>query len=68
MNLPVVVTGAAMVVLALAFFFCMGIAAPRSNDPAAMMPTVGMASGAVGAVGVAMIVFGSLRRWRQARR
>jgi hypothetical protein len=46
MNLRVVITGAAMVVLALAFFFYMGTMTPRSNDPAAMMQTVGMASGA----------------------
>jgi hypothetical protein len=64
MNLRVVITGAAMVVLALAFFFYMGTMAPRSNDPASMMQTVGMVSGAVGAIGVVMIVFGALRRRR----
>ena len=64
MNLRVVITGAAMVVLALAFFFYMGTVAPRSNDPASMMQTVGMVSGAVGAIGVVMIVFGALRRKR----
>jgi hypothetical protein len=64
MNLRVAITGAAMVVLALGFFFYMGTMTPRSNDPAAMMQTVGMASGAVGALGVAMIVFGALRRRR----
>jgi TRAP-type mannitol/chloroaromatic compound transport system permease large subunit len=64
MNLRVVITGAAMVVLALAFFFYMGTMAPRSNDPASMMQTVGMVSGAVRAIGVVMIVLGALRRRR----
>jgi TRAP-type mannitol/chloroaromatic compound transport system permease large subunit len=64
MNLRVVITGAAMMALALAFFFYMGAMAPRSNDAASVMQTVGVASGAVGALGVAMIVFGALRRKR----
>jgi protein-S-isoprenylcysteine O-methyltransferase Ste14 len=64
MNLRVVITGAAMVVLALAFFFYMGTMAPRSTDPAAMMQTVGMVSGGIGAIGIVMIVFGALRRKR----
>jgi succinate dehydrogenase hydrophobic anchor subunit len=64
MNLRVMITGAAMVVLTLAFFFYMGTMAPRSTDPASMMQTVGMVSGAVGAIGVVMIVFGALRRRR----
>jgi hypothetical protein len=64
MNLRVVITGAVMIVLALAFFFYMGTIAPRSNDPASMMQTVGTASGAVGATGFVMIIFGVLRRKR----
>jgi hypothetical protein len=62
MNLRVMITGAELAVLALAFFFYMGTIAPRSNDPAAMMQTVGMVSGAAGAIGLVMIVFGALRR------
>ena len=62
MNLRVMITGAALVVLALAFFFYMSTLAPRSNDPASMMQTVGTASGAVGAIGLVMVVFGALRR------
>jgi TRAP-type mannitol/chloroaromatic compound transport system permease large subunit len=64
MNLRVVVTGAVMVALALGFFLYMGTMAPRSNDAASMMQTVGTVSGAVGALGVVMIVFGALRRKR----
>ena len=62
MNLRVIITGAVMVVLALGFFFYMGSLAPRSNDPASMMQTVGEVSGAVGAIGIVMILFGVLRR------
>jgi hypothetical protein len=40
----------------------MGTLMPRSNDPAAMMQTVGTVSGAAGAIGIVMIVFGALRR------
>ncbi|HTQ33560.1 MAG TPA: hypothetical protein VMI30_05285 [Stellaceae bacterium] len=64
MNLRVVITGAVMVVLALGFFFYMGSLAPRSNDPAAMMRTVGEVSGAEGAIGIVMVAFGLLRRKR----
>jgi hypothetical protein len=64
MNLRVVITGAAMVLLAVAFFFGMGTAAPKSNDPAAMMQTAGTVSGAVGGIGLVMIVFGALRKKR----
>jgi hypothetical protein len=65
MNLRVVLTGALMIVLALAFFFGMGASmAPKSNDPAAMMQTVGMVSGAVGGLGIVMMIVGALRRKR----
>jgi hypothetical protein len=64
MNLRVVLTGAVMVVAAIGFFFYMGTFAPRSNDPVGLMRTVGQVSGAVGAIGLVMIVFGVLRRKR----
>jgi hypothetical protein len=62
MNVRVVATGAVMIVLALGFFFYMETLMPRSNDPAAMMQTVGMVSGGVGGIGLVMIVVGLLRR------
>jgi hypothetical protein len=63
MNLRVVLTGVLMIVMALAFFFGMEVAlAPKSNDPAAMMQTVGTVSGAVGGIGLVMVVFGALRK------
>jgi hypothetical protein len=65
MNVRVVLTGVVMIAMALAFFFGMGAGlAPKSNDPAAMMQTVGTVSGAVGGLGLAMIVFGALRKKR----
>lgn len=64
MNLRVVVTGAVLIVAAVAFFFGMATTAPKSNDPAALMQTVGTVSGAVGALGCVMIIFGALKRKR----
>ena len=63
MNKRVVFTGAAMIGLALAFFFwSLAALAPKSNNPAEMMQTVGTVSGAVGGIGLVMIIFGLLRR------
>lgn len=64
MNLRVALTGAVMVSAAVGFFFYMGTLAPRSTDPAALMRTVGTVSGAVGGLGLIMVVFGALRRRR----
>ena len=64
MNKRVVATGAAMIVLAIGFFLYMVTLAPRSNDPAAMMQTVSAVSGAVGAIGLAMAVYGLVRKRR----
>jgi hypothetical protein len=61
-NVRVMATGALMIVLAVAFFLYMMTIAPRSNDPAGMMQTVGGVSGAVGAIGIVMLIFGALRR------
>jgi hypothetical protein len=64
MNLRVVITGAVLIVLAAGFFFYMSTLTPRSNNPAEMMQTVGMVSGGAAGLGVAMILFGVLRRKR----
>ena len=64
MNVRVVVTGAVMIAAAAGFFFYMMTMAPRSNDPVALMQTVGMVSGGVGGLGLAMMLFGALRRRR----
>jgi hypothetical protein len=62
MNVRVVATGGVMILLALGFFLYMETLMPRSNDPAAMMQTVGMVAGGVGALGLVMIAVGLLRR------
>jgi uncharacterized protein (TIGR03382 family) len=64
MNVRVVVVGAVLIVLAIGFFIGMQRMAVRSNDPVALMQTVGMVSGGVGALGLAMLLFGALRRRR----
>ena len=51
-----------MIVLAIAFFGGMALAAGRSNDPVAMMQTVGTVSGVVGGLGAVMAVFGIIGR------
>ena len=57
-NWRLVIVGGVLIVLAVGFFlFMMGIA-PRSNDPAALMTTVGQVSGAVGGLSLVMIVIG----------
>ncbi|HEY1630630.1 MAG TPA: hypothetical protein VGF56_04910 [Rhizomicrobium sp.] len=57
-NTRFIITGLGLVVLAALFFAVMLGMAPKSNDPAAMMATVGEASGVVGAIGLAMAVLG----------
>ena len=58
----VVIVGGIVIVLAIGFFlFMMGLA-PQSNDPQALMTTVGQVSGVVGAIGIAMVVFGLIGR------
>jgi hypothetical protein len=57
-NWRAVIVGAVLCVGAAAFFLYMLTIAPRSTDPAALMQTVGMVSGAVGSLSVAMIIFG----------
>jgi hypothetical protein len=63
MNKRVVLTGAAMIGLAAGFFlWSLGALAPKSNNPAAMMQAVGTVCGAFGGIGLAMSIFGLLRR------
>ena len=62
MNARVVIVGATLLGLAALFFFGMLTVAPKSNDPAAMMRTVGQVAGAVGGVGVVMVIFGLIKR------
>jgi hypothetical protein len=57
-NMRLVAVGSVLIVLAIAFFlFFLSIAA-KSNDPAALMRTVGTVSGVVIGIAVAMIAVG----------
>ena len=57
-NWRVVIVGGVLILMALAFYLGMLSIAPKSNDPAALMQTVGTVSGAVGGIALVMIIFG----------
>jgi CHASE2 domain-containing sensor protein len=58
-NLRVVITGAVLIALAATFFVGMlATLAPKSNDPAAMMQTVGEVAGVLVGLGAVMMVVG----------
>ena len=57
-NLRVVIVGAVLVVLAAAFFLVMAAISPKSNDPAALMETVGQISGVLVGLGFVMMIVG----------
>lgn len=59
-NMRLVMVGVALFVLAIAFFLLMLSLAPKSNDPVELMRTVGMVSGVVGGLAIAMIVGGQI--------
>ena len=61
-NWRFVIVGAVMVGLAVAFFVGMGTMAPQSNDPVALMQTVGTVSGVVAAVGIVLAAVGFVGR------
>ena len=57
-NWRLVIVGFGLAILAVVFFFFMMTTAPKSNDPAALMQTVGTVSGVVGGISVVMIIVG----------
>jgi hypothetical protein len=61
-NWRLVITGLALIILAMVFFVGMALMTGRSNDPAAMMQIVGQVSGCVGAIGLVMAIFGVIGR------
>ncbi len=63
-NWRLVIVGVVMIVMAVAFFLGMGTLAPKSNDPVALMQTVGQVSGVVGALGLVPFVFGLIGKKR----
>lgn len=61
-NWRVVIVGGVLLALAVLFFvFMMGMA-PKSNDPVALMQTVGTVTGVVSAIAITMMVFGYIGR------
>ena len=65
-NWRVAVVGLVLIVLAACFFVAMSGMARQSNDPVALMQTVGMVSGGVGGLGTVMAIIGLIGR-RQDR-
>jgi hypothetical protein len=61
-NWRVVIVGGVLLALAVGFFIFMMGMAPKSNDPKALMETVGTVSGVVVAIGLMMIGFGLVGR------
>ena len=61
-NWRAVIVGGVLFVLAIGFFIFMMGMAPKSNDPQALMETVGTVSGVVGAIAIMMIGFGLVGR------
>jgi uncharacterized membrane protein len=57
-NRRLVIVGAILMAAAIGFFVYMSSVASTSNDPKALMETVGEVSGVAGAIGALMIVFG----------
>jgi len=53
-----VVVGVVLIVMALAFYFYMLSIASKSNDPVALMQTVGQVAGVVGGLSFTMIIIG----------
>lgn len=61
-NWRVIIVGIVLIILAAAFFLFMGTLVPRSNDPVALMRTVGQVSGVVFGLSLVMIVVGLIGR------
>jgi hypothetical protein len=57
-NWRIVVVGFVLIVMALGFYFYMLSIASKSNDPVALMQTVGTVAGAVGGLSLALIIVG----------
>jgi hypothetical protein len=57
-NWRIIIAGLVLIVIALVFFFFMLSVASKSNDPVALMQTVGAVAGAVGGISLVMIIIG----------
>ena len=61
-NWRLIIVGLVLIGLAAAFFFGMETVAPKSNDPVAMMRTVGEVAGVAVGISLVMIIFGLIGR------
>ena len=61
-NWRIAIVGLILIIGAVAFFLGMETMAPKSNDPVAMMRTVGQVAGVGGGVGLAMLAVGLVGR------
>ena len=57
-NWRVVIVGFVLIIIAAGFYFFMLSIASKSNDPAALMQTVGQVAGAIVGLSVVMIIIG----------
>ena len=57
-NWRIILVGFVLIVMALGFYFFMLSIAPTSNDPAALMQTVGTVSGAAVGISLVMTIIG----------
>ena len=57
-NWRIIIVGFVLTLLALGFYFFMLSIAPSSNDPAALMQTVGSVSGVLIGISLVMILLG----------
>ena len=57
-NWRIVIVGFVLIIIAVAFYFFMLSVASKSNDPAALMQTVGQVAGAIGGLSLVMIIIG----------
>jgi hypothetical protein len=63
-NMRLVIVGVVLMLAAPAFFFYFLSIASKSNNPAALMQTVGQVSGVGGGIGLVMLVIGLVGRKR----
>jgi hypothetical protein len=57
-NWRIVIVGFVLIIIAAGFYLFMLSIASKSNDPAALMQTVGQVAGAVAGLSVVMIIIG----------
>ncbi len=57
-NWRIVIVGVVLILIAVAFYLFMLSIAPKSNDPVALMQTVGAVAGVVGGLSLVLIIVG----------